>query len=466
MIPPPQVHEAVRVNRLQIAKRVYDKLTGSGGIGRTFQGFSWLLADKLVTLGAALLVAIPIARFLGPTDFGLLTFVNSFVAIMIPLSSVGLENMVTRYLVERRDDQGLVMGTVLFIRKAVGVIVVALFGLYCLFGPFPDDRMRFFAFLTIAAAVAGNASIFKNWFSANHQLRALAIANTCKTLVLSAWRLLLIYLDAPLSAFIYTVAFDLGTTGLIAWFAYSRVATERLQFSISTPLARELLSKSWPLAISSLAAALYLKLDVILLTSMSSPAEAGLYGAAARLSEIWYFVPSLLMTAIFPTFLKIRRRGVKEYSNFLQDVLDVLAGTGMLLAIFVTFAAPLIISILYGPSFARAADILSIHIWAGVFIFMRAVLSRWLIAEDLYFFSLLTHGSGAIVNIALNLWLIPILGGKGAAISTLLSYSTSSYLSLCLSKKTRPMCWKMTLALFWPRRLPEVYNRLRLELKR
>src|SRR5690606_30494984 len=106
-----------------------------------------------------------------------------------------------------------------------------------------------------------------------------------------------------------------------------------------------------------------------------------------------------------------------------------LAAVAMLLAIVVSFASPWIIRFLFGESYAPAAAILSIHVWAGIFIFMRAVLSKWLIAEELYWFSLVTHVSGAVVNIGLNLWLIPILGGKGAAIATLVSYSTSSYLS-------------------------------------
>jgi O-antigen/teichoic acid export membrane protein len=436
------------------AKSLLQRLRGEGGAGRTFRGFSWLVLNKVTTLLAAVIVSIPVARYLGPSDYGILIFVLSFVAIAMPVASAGLENIVTKELVQRPDDQGTIMGTVFFLRKALGFSVSGLFCIYCVIGPFPNEEIRLYAAVTTSAAILGNASIFQNWFVANHVLRPFAIAGTIKSLVFSAARIIFIVSEASLDVFIYVSALELGLGGTIAWACYRFSRKERLAFRVDKSLAYSLLRRSWPLAISSVAAALYLKLDIILLTNLSSSSESGLYGAAARLSEIWYFIPSLLMTAMFPSFLEVHRRGGLEFQNFLQDLLDMLAAIGTFIALVVTATAPVIINLLYGPNYAPAATILVVHIWAGLFIFMRAVLSKWLVAEDLYIYSLVTHASGAVANIGLNLVLIPRYGGLGAAIATLISYSTSSYVSLLFSRRTRPMFWKMSKALFWPRRLP------------
>src|SRR5690606_4156260 len=98
--------------------------------------------------------------------------------------------------------------------------------------------------------------------------------------------------------------------------------------------------------------------------------------------------------------------------------------------------------------------ILKIHVWGGVFVFMRMVFSRWIIIENLLVFSVLTHGFGALVNVILNIILIPGMGGVGAAIATLISYAVSSYLALLLLKKSRGMFWMMTKALLAPFRYP------------
>ena len=95
---------------------------------------------------------------------------------------------------------------------------------------------------------------------------------------------------------------------------------------------------------------------------------------------------------------------------------------------------------------------LQIHIWAGVFIFMRALLSRWLLAEDLLRFSLVTHIAGAVMNVALNLMLIPRYGAIGAAVATVISYASAGWLALFLSARTRPMGRMMAKSLLLPLR--------------
>ena len=87
------------------------------------------------------------------------------------------------------------------------------------------------------------------------------------------------------------------------------------------------------------------------------------------------------------------------------------------------------------------------YIWAGVFVSLGVVSSKWLITENLERYSLYITLFGAILNIVFNLYLIPIYGIRGAAIATLISYGTASYLSLAIFKKTRDNFWVATNAL-------------------
>src|SRR3546814_2306816 len=141
------------------------------------------------------------------------------------------------------------------------------------------------------------------------------------------------------------------------------------------------------------------------------------------------------MNAVVPGRLSLRRSDPDQYDLRVQDLFDLLAAAGTLLAIAVTLTAWWFIPLLYGPEYQPAALMLMIHIWASIFVFMRAVLSKWLIAEELYIFSLVTHGSAAIVNVAINIALIPKFGGVGAAVATLDRKSTRLNSShLCASR--------------------------------
>ena len=112
-----------------------------------------------------------------------------------------------------------------------------------------------------------------------------------------------------------------------------------------------------------------------------------------------------------------------------------------------------IIRYLYGSQYERAGAILTIHIWAGVFVFMRALFSKWIIMEKLLLFSLVSQGSGAVLNVVLNLLLINRFGGLGAAIATLVSYAGASYLVLFFCPRVWPVARMMTKSILLPARL-------------
>src|SRR3569833_2234335 len=157
-----------------------------------------------------------------------------------------------------------------------------------------------------------------------------------------------------------------------------------------------------------------MKIDQIMLQNMKGIKEAGAYATVASLSEAWNFVPSVIVTSLFPAILNARRDDSARYNKRIQYLYDLMVYLSVPVAIVVTFASPLIYK-LYKPEYAYAAPVLSVHIWSGVFVFLGAASSQYLIAE---YFSTLTFvrtGAGAIVNIVLNLILIPKMGMMGAA---------------------------------------------------
>jgi len=423
--------------------------------GKTFKNFSWLLAERVVSLTVAIFVSIPIARYLGPHDFGSYSYVLAVASLVAPIASLGLEHIVTKELVQNPGDAGRILGTVAFLRKTGAFVATIIVAVWMWFAPPGDPTISLYVIVVVGCGFVGSLAFLQYWFLSAGVLNAFSIAQITNTLIFSAIRLFQVYIHASLPSFLILSGIEVISSGILTYAAYRMVRRQPIRWTFDASLARSLFSKSWPLTLSGLTAAVYLKLDLIMLTSLTTAGEAGIYAIAARLSEIWYFIPSLLMTALFPTLIALKAGPKDRYEKRMQDVLDALAAAGTIIALVFTVGSGFIVNLLYGPDFAAAAPILAVHIWAGVFIFMRALLSKWLIAEDLYIFSLVTHGSGAIANIALNLVMIPRWGGMGAAVATLISYATVSYFSLLFHKKTWPIFFMMSKSLIWPRRIPE-----------
>jgi O-antigen/teichoic acid export membrane protein len=264
--------------------------------------------------------------------------------------------------------------------------------------------------------------------------------------------LILVVLGAPVVAFAVAAALEFIVSGAGYLVAYLRLGRSPFAWTVSLARARNLLSFSWPLIVSGVFNAVNLRIDQLMLGNMRGVESVGSYAAAARLSEVWYFVPLAIATSVFPALIASREEGKPAYQRRVQRLMDLMVWLSLPIAILVAVASGLIINVLYGARYADAAPMLAVHVWAGPFVFMGALLSKWLIAENLLKFSFVRHGVGAVVNVVANLLLIPVLGGLGAAIATLISYATASYLACFLYRPTWPIARAMSWALVVPLR--------------
>ncbi|KJS41674.1 MAG: hypothetical protein VR70_04700 [Rhodospirillaceae bacterium BRH_c57] len=425
--------------------------------------FSWLMMERVVHLGAGLVVGLWVARHLGPEQQGLLSYVLAYSVLATPLLTLGINAIVAREIVRHPEDEGRILGAAVGLRM-VGALLSAVlcWGIALWLNP-GNTTLAFYVALVNAAWAIGALRVVQFWFQAHYIPRNMTIAMMVVSLSFAMLRIGLILLNAPLGAFVYAAAGEIAVFGIAGLAAYLHTASA-IRWRWHMPTARGLLRNSWMLAVSELPAVVYLKIDILMLAHTRTASEVGHYAAAARLSEAWYVLPIVFASAILPRLISLRDQDHGRYNQRLQEAYDLLACGAMLVAMTTTVLADDIISFLLGPAYAPSALILIIHIWAGVFMSMRALLAQWLIAEDLYVFSIVTQSCGALINIALNLILIPSLGGTGAAMATVVSYAVASFGALFLSRRTRPAGDMMVRALFWPLRIASVLRTLRRSL--
>jgi len=178
---------------------------------------------------------------------------------------------------------------------------------------------------------------------------------------------------------------------------------------------------------------LYMKIDQLMLQNICGIDEAGAYSTVAQLSEAWNFIPSIIVTSLFPAILNARRDNIDRYKKRIQNLYDLMVYISLPMALIISFASPLIYK-LYKVEYAYAAPTLSVHIWSGVFVFLGAASSQYLIAEGYNKLTFVRTGFGALVNIGLNLVLIPSMGMMGAAIATLVAYASSAFFIIFIPK--------------------------------
>jgi PST family polysaccharide transporter len=200
-----------------------------------------------------------------------------------------------------------------------------------------------------------------------------------------------------------------------------------------------LLRQCWPLAISTLSVAIYMRIDQVMLGELAGDRAVGVFSAAVRISEAWYFIPMALMVSIAPALAASYVRSEDGYRAMLErfgrSIVRIAFGVALLLSLL----APQLMLLVYGPEYGESAQVLAIHAWAGVLVCLGILGNDWLLNAGLVRFAMYQAMAGAVVSVLLNLWLIPAYGVVGAAMSTLGGYLVSALLLNSLAAATRPI---------------------------
>lgn len=415
------------------------------------QSSVWLFIEKLIFICISLIVTLVIARHLAPALFGQLNYLLALVALVSPLMALGLNAIVSRELLARPADSDLIIGSSLSMRF-LGGLVVALLALCCGYLYLQTHQRYLFGFL-IVASLTNAGLVVEYWLQAHVANSIASLVRLTGLFVFSIARLVAVGLDAKLAVFVYLVGLEFVFIASLYLLVYNRYGRGIRRLQVSSVECVRLWKDSRWLLISGLAAMIYLKVDQVMLGIMVDDAAVGIYAAAARISEVWYFVPAAIMTSFFPQMLVQKSSDSKEYQSDLQRLNDLLFIAALILALCVSVIANRFLPALFGVAYAEAVGVLAVHIWAGVFVFMRALLSKWLIAENLLRLSVVSQVLGALTNVVLNILLIPVYGPTGAAYATVGSFAVSGYLVLFLSRDLWPMAAVVTQSFLLPYRL-------------
>lgn len=388
---------------------------------RVLKSALWLMSGRLFRLAFGVVVYALVARYLQPADFGVLMSALATMSILEIAGRMGLNQPVLRDMVRDPDSASDLLGTVILVR-----MTTALFGflLATSFGWMLSYRYESAAWVFPIVALTLFPSIIADaltlWFQSRTSARPPVVVDAVSVMVANLSRIGLLAARASLGVFAALPCL-IATLRAVGLLAIARRKGMYINFRLRNNGGLSILKENWPLAFSQLAGILYLKVDQLMLVGMSSAFDAGVYGAALRISEAWYFIPAALCISLKPTLTKLRDKNPLRYRKILQETYSAVTlisvGAAVVTTLFATFA----VETLFGQAYLAAAPVLTIHIWAGVFVFWRRVQSEWLINERHLKFGMSCALIGASSNIVLNLLLIPRYGAMGAAIATLIA---------------------------------------------
>lgn len=388
------------------------RIEGRPGFAAVLRNSAWLLFDKLIRMAVGLAVGALIARYLGASQFGELAYALAYIAFFGAIANLGIDGIVVREIAKDKSAAPRILGTAFALRLALGTAcwIVAITGMV-LRG---DANSAWLTALAGASLVFQAADTVDLWFQSQSQSRRSVIAKLVAYLISNGAKLALIAAAAPLAAFAAAIALDAIVAAIGLGLAYRRYpAAGRWQHLPDE--GRKLLRESWPFMVSGLAIIAYMRIDQIMLKEMLGNAELGIYAAALPLSQVWHFIPMTLYLSLAPFVARLRSENHAQYLNTLIWIFRIFLFMGLGVSIVTALLSATLIHLMYGQEFGNAADVLSVHVFTNVFIYLGVAHSLWVVNERQPTVRLYGTVTAAFFTIFANLFLIPNYGVLGVA---------------------------------------------------
>lgn len=405
------------------------------GFMKYFRNTSWLFGEKILRMVVGLFVGIWVARYLGPEQFGLFSYAQSFVGLFTVFITLGLDAIVVKELLNKNDDNNILMGTTFFL-KFIGFIIMFFIIMIAVQFTNNENLANILIYIVAFSVVFQSFNVIDFYFQSKVLSKYVVFSNSISLFISSIIKILLILNEAPLIAFAIVMTIDTFILALGLIYFYKKQGLEFKSWRFSSAKAKYLLKQSWPMILSGIAISLYMKIDQIMIANILDNESVGYYAVAVKFSELWLFITVAITNSLFPAIINAKKTSEALYLQRIENLYRLLVSISLAISVFIYLFAEYIVLYTFGEEYKDAIVLLQLYVWSIIFVFLNNGSWKWYISENLQHIATIRLFIGAFVNILLNYFWIKSYGLIGAVYATLISYAIATYFGNLLSKKT------------------------------
>ena len=395
----------------------------------------WMIIQHLYSMLSSLIIISLVARYLGPSDYGLINYCGSVITIFTTLAGLGLENLIVSEIIRNPDKEGGYLGTALVMRLISSFISYPLIlGLITALNP-GDNTLLIVAAFQALGMVFQTYDVLVYWFRLKLKMKYVSIALVCAITVASVFRIILLVNKATVEWFALAISVQAFVAGVVITAFFIKKKDVRLK--VSAKDAGALLKISYNCIISSMSIIIYMEADKIILENMTDSAHVGIYSAAVLLATCWQFVPNALIDSSRPVVLEKRKISYEEYVDQFKLIMGGVNLMSFIFALMMSCLGWVVIFVIYGSEYMDAFVPLIVLSWSSFIGISGYTRTIWITGEGLYKYEKYFAVSAAILNIVLDVLFIWQFGIVGAAVATLITYVYEVLIVPLFFKETR-----------------------------
>lgn len=408
-----------------------------------------LILSQLLRYVINIFISIWIVRYLGAELFGAFSYITALTGIFGIFSSLGLQSIIVRELIKKPNESKALLGTSIFLSFITGIIASLALIFIVVFLNHGNKLLLYLAIINSCSFLFDTFKIFSYHYESLVQSDKVAKINNISIIIASILKVICLRFNLGIYVLSSIFILESAISGILLFILFSKNVYSPFKFSIDKMLAKSLLKDALPLIMSGFMISIYMKIDQVMIQNILGNKEAGIFAVSVRLTEIFYFIPVIILSSFFPGIV-----ASKDDTELLRKKMDNLYSILIIFSYSVIFLMTLfsgvIINRLFGDSFIDAKVPLIILIWNLLFVCLGVARNAYILTFNLNKYYMYVTIIGAILNLTCNLILIPKLGIIGAPISTIFSNFVAAYLTSIIFKPLRTEFFAVSKCLICP----------------
>ena len=395
---------------------------------------SWIVIGRVFQLVLTFVTTMLVARYLGPEKYGTITYTYSYVALFLPLCTLGMNDIVVKELLDNKDKNNEILGSIFVLRFISSLLSIGF--IYIVISLLNNNPVfTYIAFLQSLSLVFQIFDSIIYFYQSQLLAKKTGIIFVIAYLLTAVFRITGLVIKRNTAWFAFAVSLDYLVVSILLLIRYF-IDGNRLTFSINS--CKKLLKRSSHYIFSGLMIVIYSKADNIILGNMIDETTVGYYSAATTLCNAWPFLLTAIIDSASPIIIDTYKENKKEYEKKIKQLYASVFYIALVVAILITLLSKVIVNILYGQNYMATVTPLRIVCWSTIFAYLGVARASWMQCENKLKYEATLSFLGAVTNVVLNIVLIKHYGIIGAAFALLLTQFITNIVYVYLIKETRP----------------------------
>ena len=385
----------------------------------------WIIGGRIVHMLCAVIVSLLTARYLGPSNYGLINYALSYTTFFYAICSLGINSIIVKVFVDDPSKEGEALGTTIVLQGIASLCSsLMIIGIVALLDGDEPLTIVVTALCTIGLFFQV-FDIYRYWFQAHFQSKFAASSSTIAYALTAGYRVFLLVYAKPVQWFALATAIDYFLVAVLLFIFFKKQGGPKLSFSITQ--AKQLLRMGLPFVIAGVMVAIYGSTDKFMLKQMVGEAAVGYYSTAMSLCNMWVFVLSAIIDSMNPLIMKSRETDFANYEKQNKILYTIVFYVAVVVSVFFVIGAKWAVVLLYGEEYLPSIMPIRVLTWYVAFSYLGVARNVWIVSENKQRYITPIYAGAAITNVVLNFIFIPFLGVTGAAIASLITQMSTIF---------------------------------------